>query len=215
MILLTKKKRNELANELALNITNYEKTIQEFKGQVDILTRERDAAKLSARDTTRKYERATEDLDRFKSELRASESEVVRVRNRYEEYKSKVSCKTINHDLKNYKERVVSLQNELEAIKELADKNKDYREAYEFISELDNRNDVIDNFSHNLNQFMLKTKTDNSKLSRELKTERSTVRELRNGKRIITVKTIQYFDELLCDFYGCSVKSLVMNKLEV
>lgn len=215
MILLTKKKRKELASELALNITNYDEVIAEFKNKVDILTRERDAANLSTRDTTRKYERATEDLERFKSELRASESEVVRVRNRYEEYKSKVSCKTTNHDLKNYKERVVSLQNELEEIKELADKNKDYREAYEFISELDNRNDVIDNFSHNLNQFMLKTKTDNSKLSRELKTERSTVRELRNGKRIITVKTIQYFDELLCDFYGCSVKSLVMNKLEV
>lgn len=60
MILLTKKKRNELANELALNITNYDEVIAEFKKQVDILTRERDAAKTNARDTTSKFERATE-----------------------------------------------------------------------------------------------------------------------------------------------------------
>lgn len=107
MILLTKKKRNELANELALNITKYDKTIQEFKEQVDILTRERDAAKLSARDTTRKYERATEDLERFKSELRASEIEKIDFRIITTNWLVRRLTKAINTRLKNIKNRLL------------------------------------------------------------------------------------------------------------
>lgn len=212
MILLTKKKRNELANELALNITNYEKTIQEFKEQVDILTRERDAAKLSARDTTRKYERTTEDLDRFKSELRASEIEKDRLQNNYNELASK---KTDKRKIKKYKEQVIDLQNKLtdaETSRKLANSRA---EAFVLIDDKKNGDDIMKNLSHNLSVYLKAKDISYSEFADKYKVGRETVRRMCNGTRGTSVKSFSAYEGDLCEFFGCMPIELIEKKLEV
>ena len=215
MILLTKKKRNELANELALNITNYEKTIQEFKGQVDILTRERDAAKLSARDTTRKYERATEDLDRFKSELRASEIEKNRLQNNYSELASKKTDKSDKHKIKKYKEQIIDLQNKLtdaETSRKLANSRA---EAFVLIDDKDNNAGIMENLSHNLSIYLKANGISYSEFADKYDLGRETVRRMCNGTRGTSVKSFSAYEGDLCEFFGCMPIELIEEKLEV
>lgn len=215
MILLTKKKRKELANELALNITNYEKTIQEFKGQVDILTRERDAANLSARDTTRKYERATEDLERFKSELRASEIEKNRLQNNYNELASKKTDKSDKHKIKKYKEQIIDLENKLtdaETSRKLANSRA---EAFVLIDDKKNGDDIMKNLSHNLSVYLKANDISYSEFEYKYKVGRETVRRMCNGTRGTSVKSFSAYEGDLCEFFGCMPIDLIEEKLEV
>lgn len=212
MILLTKKKRNELANELALNITNYEKTIQEFKEQVDILTRERDAAKTNARDTTRKYEQATEDLERFKSELKASEIEKDRLQKNYSELASK---KTDKRKIKKYKEQSIDLQNKLtdsENSRKLANSRA---EAFVLIDDKDNNAGIMKNLSHNLSVYLKANGISYSEFADKYKVGRETVRRMCNGTRGTSVKSFSVYEGDLCEFFGCMPIDLIEKKLEI
>lgn len=215
MILLTKKKRKELASELALNITNYDEVISDFKKQVDILTRERDAAKTNARDTTSKFERATEELERVKSELRASEIEKDRLQNNYSELASKKINKSDKRKIKNLKETIVELNKRLEMAEQFLNNNADYRETYELINDPDKKELVKECYSHNISKFLEAHNMVDSELAKLTGYSRKQVQSLRTGINGPTVNNIQKVDELLCDFYGCTVKSLVTEKLEV
>ena len=212
MILLTKKKRNELASELALNITNYDKTIQEFKEQVDILTCERDAAKTNARDTTRKYEQAMEDLERFKSELKASEIEKDRLQKNYRELASE---KTDKHKIKKYKEQVIDLQNKLtdsENSRKLANSRA---EAFVLIDDTDNNTGIMKNLSHNLCVYLKENNINFGDFADDYKLGRETVRRMCNGTRGTSVKSFSAYEGDLCEFFGCMPIDLVEEKLEV
>lgn len=215
MILLTKKKRNELANELALNITNYEKTIQEFKGQVDILTRERDAAKLSARYTTRKYERATADLERFKSELRASEIEKNRLQNNYNELASKKTDKSDKHKIKKYKEQVIDLQNKLTDAENSRKLANSRAEAFVLIDDKANTSNIMKNLSHNLSVYLKENDISYSEFADKYKLGGETVRRMCNGTRGTSVKSFSAYECDLCEFFGCMPFELIEKKLEV
>lgn len=215
MILLTKKKRNELANELALNITKYEKTIQEFKGQVDILTRERDAAKLSARDTTRKYERATEDLERFKSELRASEIEKNRLQNNYSELASKKTDKSDKHKIKKYKEQVIDLKNKLTDAENSRKLANSRAEAFVLIDDKNNSDDIMKNLSHNLCVYLKENNINFGDFADDYKLGRETVRRMCNGTRGTSVKSFSAYEGDLCEFFECMPIELIEKKLEV
>lgn len=215
MILLTKKKRNELANELALTITKYDKTIQEFKGQVDILTRERDAAKLSARDTTRKYERATADLERFKSELRASEIEKDRLQKNYSELASKKTDKSDKRKIKKYKEQVIDLQNKLtnsETSRKLANSRA---EAFVLIDDKKSGDDIMKNLSHNLSVYLKANDISYSEFADKYDLGKETVRRMCNGTRGTSVKSFSAYECDLCEFFGCMPIDLIEEKLEV
>ena len=215
MILLTKKKRNELANELALNITNYEKVIQEFKEQVDILTRERDAAKTNARDTTRKYEQATEDLERFKSELKASEIEKDRLQKNYSELASKKTNKSDKRKIKKYKEQVIDLQNKLtdsENSRKLANSRA---EAFVLIDDKKNSDGIMKNLSHNLSVYLKANDINYSEFADKYKVGRETVRRMCNGTRGTSVKSFSAYEGDLCEFFGCMPIELIEKKLEV
>lgn len=214
MILLTKKKRNELANELALNITNYDKTIQEFKEQVDILTRERDAAKTNARDTTRKYEQATEDLERFKSELRASEIEKDRLQKNYSELASKKTDKSDKRKIKKYKEQVIDLQNKLtdsENSRKLANSRA---EAFVLIDDKANTSNIMKNLSHNLSVYLKAKDISYSEFADKYKVGKETVRRMCNGTRGTSVKSFSAYEGDLCEFFGCMPIDLIEDKLE-
>lgn len=215
MILLTKKKRNELANELALTITKYDKTIQEFKEQVDILTRERDAAKTNARDTTRKYEQATEDLERFKSELRASEIEKDRLQKNYKELASEKTDKSDKRKIKNYKEQVIDLQNKLtdsETSRKLANSRA---EAFVLIDDKANTSNIMKNLSHNLSVYLKANDISYSEFSDKHKLGSETVRRMCNGTRGTSVKSFSSYEGDLCEFFGCMPIELIEKKLEV
>ena len=215
MILLTKKKRNELANELALNITNYEKTIQEFKEQVDILTRERDAAKTNARDTTRKYERATEDLERFKSELRASEIEKNRLQNNYSELASKKTDKSDKHKIKKYKEQVIDLKNKLTDAENSRKLANSRAEAFMLIDDKANTSNIMKNLSHNLSVYLKANDISYSDFADKYKLGRETVRRMCNGTRGTSVKSFSSYEGDLCEFFECMPIELIEKKLEV
>lgn len=214
MILLTKKKREELASELALNITNYEKVIKDFKNQVDILTRERDAAKTNARDTTSKYERATEDLERFKSELRASEIEKVRLQKNYSELASKKTDKSDKRKIKKYKEQVIDLQNKLtdsENSRKLANSRA---EAFVLIDDKANTSNIMKNLSHNLSVYLKAKDISYSEFADKYKVGKETVRRMCNGTRGTSVKSFSAYEGDLCEFFGCMPIDLIEDKLE-
>lgn len=215
MILLTKKKRKELASELALNITNYDEVIAEFKNKVDILTRERDAAKISARDTTRKYKRATEDLERFKSELRASEIEKNRLQNNYSELASKKTDKSDKHKIKKYKEQIIDLQNKLtdsENSRKLANSRA---EAFVLIDDKANTSNIMKNLSHNLCVYLKENNINFGDFADDYKLGRETVRRMCNGTRGTSVKSFSAYEGDVCEFFGCMPIDLIEKKLEV
>lgn len=215
MILLTKKKRKELASELALNITNYEKTIQEFKKQVDILTRERDAAKTNARDTTNKFERATEDLERFKSELRASEIEKDRLQNNYSELASEKTNKSDKRKIKKYKEQVIDLQNKLTDAENSRKLANSRAEAFVLIDDKKNSDGIMENLSHNLSVYLKASGISYSEFADKYKLGRETVRRMCNGTRGTSVKSFSAYECDLCEFFGCMPIELIEEKLEV
>ena len=215
MILLTKKKRKELASELALNITNYDEVIAEFKNKVDILTRERDAAKTNARDTTSKFERAMEELERVKSELRASEIEKDRLQNNYSELASKEINKRDKHKIEYLQETIAELNDRLEMTERFLIIDADYRETYELINDPDKKELVKECYSHNISNFLKANNMVDSELAKLTGYSRKQVQSLRTGINGPTVNNIQKMNKLLCNFYRCTVKSLVTEKLEV
>lgn len=222
MILLTKKKRNELANELAISVTNYDKVIQEFKEQIDIMTRERDAAKTNARDTTSKYKLLEKDLERLESELSASETERMRIKSSYarlkvESYRKEqiITLKKEQVKNKSLEAQIIELRKELSETKDSLAKEEDARKTYEFISNNKNKQISKECFSHNLSYYFESQKFTEQGLADRLGVKRERVSALKSGSNGPTVASLQIFGKLLCKFYGCTLFSLVSEKIEV
>lgn len=114
--------------------------------------------------------------------------------------------------IKNHKETIKILQTDLNKTSDIASNNKIYREAYEYISDESNKNKLKSVFSHNLTTWLSETQQSDAAASKSLKINRNAVRELKIGKRGLTVETIQKFDEVLCNYFECTVYELVTVK---
>lgn len=126
--------------------------------------------------------------------------------------KDKPAPESYKIGIKNHKETIKILQTDLNKMSDIASNNKIYREAYEYISDEGNKNKLKSVFSHNLNTWLSETQQGDAAASKSLKINRNAVRELKIGKRGLTVETIQKFDEVLCNYFECTVYELVTIK---
>lgn len=216
MILLTKKKREELANELALKVVNYENLVDVFSKKIDLLERERDAAKANARDTTSNYKRLETELERLKSELSASETEKERLESVYASHKSNKQVITLKKEQvknKSLEAQIIRLRKELSEATDSLAKEEDIRKTYEFVSDNKNRQISKECFSHNLKYYFESQKFTEQGLADKLGINRERVSSLKSGSNGPTVASLQIFGKLLCKFYGCTLFSLVSEKV--
>lgn len=139
--------------------------------------------------------------------VRELENELKRVTQNYNE----LSKAKTNTELKN---RLNELKKEITKYKNLNDNNRSYRELYEYISDDSQSDSIKEVFSHNLNQFVQENGMSDAEAARAFKMKRETLRNVRLGQRKLTVTTAQKFDELLCEYYDCSVLDLVKVKME-
>lgn len=127
---------------------------------------------------------------------------------------SKKINKSDKRKIKNLKETIVELNKRLEMAEQFLNNNADYRETYELINDPDKKELVKECYSHNISKFLEAHNMVDSELAKLTGYSRKQVQSLRTGINGPTVNNIQKVDELLCDFYGCTVKSLVTEKLE-
>lgn len=161
--------------------------------------------KISASD--KKVESFRNDLEFKVKQLKNVKSEYDRVKNNYDEL-SKKKCDT---KLKEINKQLVE---EVNTQKDKANKNYLYNKTFRYISDEQNRQTIIDNFSHNLSKWISNKNLTDTEVAKKLGTSRNIVGNLRTGKRAVNVNTIQKFDIKLCEYFECSVYELVTVKME-
>lgn len=196
--------------------------------EVMLLTQENDSLrqKLAASELT---------VSDYQKKIKKSDNELVRLNSKYTEVKKRLkdlaeSGKRQFDVIQEYSERIIELQNS-KPDKKLKQRNKElevmlvtsenlikantiYRKTYEFISDEQNRQTIIDNFSHNLSEWISDKNLTDTEVAKKLGTSRNIVGNLRTGKRAVNVNTIQKFDIELCEYFECSVHELVTVKME-
>lgn len=171
----------------------------------------------------------------YQKKIKKSDNELVRLNSKYTEVKKRLKDLSESGErqfdvIQEYSERIIELQNS-KPDKKLKQRNKElevmlvtsenlikantiYRKTYEFISDEQNRQTIIDNFNHNLSKWISDKNLTDTEVAKKLGTSRNIVGNLRTGKRAVNVNTIQKFDIELCEYFECSVYELVTMKME-
>ncbi|MFZ6624488.1 helix-turn-helix domain-containing protein [Vagococcus fluvialis] len=170
----------------------------------------------------------------YQKKIKKSDNELVRLNSKYAEVKKRLKDLAESGErqvdtIQDYAEQINELQNS-KPDKKLKERNKElesllidsenlikantvYRKTYEFISDEQNRQTIIENFSHNLSKWISDKNLTDTEVAKKLGTSRNIVGNLRTGKRAVNVNTIQKFDIELCEYFECSVYELVTVKL--
>ncbi|MFY8330671.1 helix-turn-helix domain-containing protein [Vagococcus carniphilus] len=170
----------------------------------------------------------------YQKKIKKSDDELVRLNSKYTEVKKRLKDLSESGErqvdtIQDYAEQINELQNS-KPDKKLKERNKElesllidsenlikantvYRKTYEFISDEQNRQTIIENFSHNLSKWISDKNLTDTEVAKKLGTSRNIVGNLRTGKRAVNVNTIQKFDIELCEYFECSVYELVTVKL--
>ncbi|MDT2782905.1 helix-turn-helix domain-containing protein [Vagococcus fluvialis] len=171
----------------------------------------------------------------YQKKIKKSDNELVRLNSKYTEVKKQLKDLAESGErqvdtIQDYAEQINELQNS-KPDKKLKQRNKElenllvksenlikantiYRKTYEFISDEQNRQTIIDNFSHNLSKWISDKNLTDTEVAKKLGTSRNIVGNLKTGKRAVNVNTIQKFDIELCEYFECSVYELVTVKME-
>lgn len=119
-------------------------------------------------------------------------------------------------EISKYKTTVKKLEQELIEANNRTKNNQIYRETYELIgtksSEL--KQSIKEIFCHNFNVWLKQTGLSNIQVAKKYKLDKSLVTDFKNYRVGPTVASIQLVDEVLCDYFECSVYELVTVRLE-
>lgn len=205
---------DEIAQEIIEKSTSNQETISALQTEVSRLQAELNAKNVYANDVSNKLVKKRNALEETREAIRYQVTENKRLQKNYDELKSKKSQSTLSSKNNRLKEQIVVLSEALAVTKDSRDLNKSLREAYEFIEDMSNKQDLMKNLGHNFKRYVDENNINITTLAKELGLVRETLRRIYESTRGTSVTTFKLIEYDMCKYFNCMPVDLVKGRVE-
>lgn len=116
-------------------------------------------------------------------------------------------------DVKRYKQYCREKDAKIESLSVLYENNKNLREAYEFIEDMSNKQDLMKNLGYNFKRYVDENNINITTLAKDLGLVRETLRRIYESTRGTSITTFKLIEYDMCKKLDCNSLDLVKKKV--